>query len=127
MLLFRNTSEAKTHTYYEKEFTSAAQRVDGEILVCLADINNEISKKFAMLLGLDGADYPQVRILDPNPGKHHVLKYVYNQGSDLSRDAIYAFAQDYLEGRLEAFTKSESTPSNRAPGYITPLNADIFD
>ena len=78
LLLFRNTSEAKTHTYYEKEFTSAAQRVDEEILVCLADINNEISKKFAMLLGLEYSDFPQVRILDPNPGKQHVLKYVYN-------------------------------------------------
>ena len=56
-----------------------------------------------------------------------MLKYVYNQGTDLSRDAIYAFATDYLEGKLLPFSKSEATPSNRAPGYITPLNAEVFD
>ena len=43
LFLFRNTSEPRTHTYYEKEFLAATDRLKGELLVCLADINNEIS------------------------------------------------------------------------------------
>jgi hypothetical protein len=53
-------------------------------MVCVADINVLIGKKIAALVGIDlkaesASTLPEIRILDPNPGKTFVLKYKYNQ------------------------------------------------
>jgi hypothetical protein len=60
---------------------SAAKMIEDEILVLMADVNTDIASKFGMLAGLDfniDNDFPSIRILDPNPGKTSVIKYVYN-------------------------------------------------
>jgi len=49
-----------------------------EIMVCIADVNNEMSKKIAMLSGVEDLGQVAVRIMDPNPGKTSVKKYYYN-------------------------------------------------
>lgn len=53
VILFRNTSEPLSHSYYEKEFALAALSKQDQIMACQADINNDIAKKIALLLGLD--------------------------------------------------------------------------
>jgi len=46
-----------------------------------------------LLVGIRESDtLPQVRILDPNPGKQTVIKYAYAGSPELSRDEIYSFA-----------------------------------
>jgi hypothetical protein len=47
-------------------------------MVCIADVNNEMSKKIAMLTGVEELSEVNVRIMDPNPGKTSVKKYFYN-------------------------------------------------
>jgi hypothetical protein len=59
VILFRNTSEPLSHSYYEKEFALAALKRQYQILVCQADINNDIARKVALLVGLEeGSVYP---------------------------------------------------------------------
>ena len=47
-------------------------------MVCNADVNNEMTKKLAMLTGVEDLTQVSVRIMDPNPGKTSVKKYFYN-------------------------------------------------
>lgn len=47
-------------------------------MVCIADVNNEMTKKLAMLTGVEDLSQVSVRIMDPNPGKTSVKKYFYN-------------------------------------------------
>ena len=70
--------------------------------------------------------FPLVGILDPNPGKTSVVKYAYNQDR-IAKNEIEAFVHDFLAGRLLPHQRSESTPTNRAPGFILPLNSESFD
>jgi hypothetical protein len=79
LILFRNTS-APDANYYAKELSSAFEEIQNQILVLIADINNSISQKIAQLVGLDTDTdhFPDIRIMDPNPGKSSVLKYVFN-------------------------------------------------
>ena len=81
------------------------------ILVLIADINNSISQKIALLVGLDVEKdhFPQVRILDPNPGKSYVLKYHYNQ-DNIDSSKLVAFATDFTNGVLKPYRKSEKDP-----------------
>ena len=56
----------------------AEKEIGDEIMVCIADVNNEMSKKLAMLTGVEELSQVTVRIMDPNPGKTSVKKYFYN-------------------------------------------------
>jgi hypothetical protein len=56
----------------------AEKEIGEEIMVCIADVNNEMSKKMAMLTGVEELSEVNVRIMDPNPGKTSVKKYFYN-------------------------------------------------
>ncbi len=79
LILFRNTSIPESR-YYDKELSAAFEQVQHQILVVAADIQSSIAQKIGLLVGLDHEkdSFPQVRILDPNPGKSTVLKYIYN-------------------------------------------------
>lgn len=52
LILFRNSS-ATDSRYYERELSKAYEDIQHLILVLIADINNSISQKIALLVGLD--------------------------------------------------------------------------
>ena len=37
------------------------------------------------------------------------------------------FVKDFSEGKVLPLVKKETSPFNRAPGYIIPLNSDSFE
>lgn len=80
MIMFRNTSASDVR-YYTEQLAQAFPQIEEKILVCLADINTGIGQKIAQLVGLDTEvdHFPNIRILDPNPGKSFVIKYSYNK------------------------------------------------
>lgn len=55
-------------------------------------------------MGLDTEKdhFPDIRILDPNPGKTSVLKYYFNQ-DNIDKDKIIAFVNDYVEGKIKPY------------------------
>jgi len=65
-------------------------------------------------------------VLDPNPGKTSIIKYGYNQ-EVVAKNEIIKFVQDFSEGKILPLVKKETTPLDRAPGYIIPLNSDSFE
>jgi len=77
LVLFRNTS-IEDSRYYQEQLALAEKEIGMEIMVAIADVNNEITKKFALLTGVEEGSGVQVRIMDPNPGKMSVRKYYYN-------------------------------------------------
>ena len=96
-------------------------------MVMLADINNVVSQKFASLAGLGANDhYPQVYILDPNPGKTAVIRYPFNRDQITSQNVV-EFVDEFTEGKLLPFRKVEKEPESIAKGYILALNSDTFE
>ncbi len=77
LILFRNTTDADSR-YYQEQLSMAEKEIGDDIMVCIADVNNEITKKVAMLSGVEDLTQVAVRIMDPNPGKTSVKKYFYN-------------------------------------------------
>lgn len=67
---------------------------------------------------------PDIRILDPNPGKSAVLKYKYNQ-KQITKEEIEQFVDDFVNGRVAPFMKVESNPITRYEKII-PLNSENF-
>ncbi len=95
-------------------------------MVCIADVNNEMSKKLAMLTGVEDLSQVSVRIMDPNPGKTSVKKYFYNQDRVAAKE-IVAFVRDFLTKKIRPSKKSENDPNNRASNLVMALNSDSFD
>jgi thiol-disulfide isomerase/thioredoxin len=127
LILFRNTSEPNFHELDALYGAETSQSLSDHILTLIADVNSDIAQKFATLVEADDvAQYPTLRILDPNPGRSNVVHYAYNQPA-LTGEGMRAFLKDYIKGRLTPYRKSEANPSNRAPGLVTPLNAETFD
>lgn len=122
MIMFRNTS-APDVRYYHKELSDAYEDISNRIMVAIADINNSITQKIAMLVGLDvdRDHFPAIRILDPNPGKSNVLKYYYNQ-DNIDKDKIIQFVKDFESGLIKPYRKVENEPKSRS-NYITALNS----
>jgi hypothetical protein len=77
LILFRNTSNEESR-YYQEQLSLAEREIGDEIMVCIGDVNNEMTRKVAMLTGVEDLTQVAVRILDPNPGKTSVKKYYYN-------------------------------------------------
>eukprot|EP00349_Pseudokeronopsis_sp_Brazil_P001387 CAMPEP_0202961982 /NCGR_PEP_ID=MMETSP1396-20130829/6082_1 /ASSEMBLY_ACC=CAM_ASM_000872 /TAXON_ID= /ORGANISM="Pseudokeronopsis sp., Strain Brazil" /LENGTH=74 /DNA_ID=CAMNT_0049682239 /DNA_START=803 /DNA_END=1027 /DNA_ORIENTATION=- len=71
-------------------------------MVCAVDADTALGKKFALLAGLD-EDLPQIRILDPNPGKHFAIKYKFPFAAPISKDSIVEFVNEFLGGRLRPY------------------------
>lgn len=72
-----------------------------------------MTKKLAMLTGIEDLTQPQVRIMDPNPGKTSVKKYYYNQDRIASKE-IVDFVNDFLNKKIRPSQKTENEPKNRA-------------
>lgn len=80
-----------------------------------------------MLVNIDSksAIFPQIRIMNPNPGKSTVLKYVYDK--EITKEGIVEFVNQYVSGKLEPFYRTEVDPKNEGEGYIMPLNSQTFE
>ena len=48
--------------------------------------------------------FPAIRILDPNPGKKNVLKYLYDR-HDILTDEIKAYVDAFTKGELKPYQK----------------------
>ena len=104
----------------------AEKEICDDIMVCIADVNNEMTKKLAMLTGVEDFTQVSVRIMDPNPGKTSVKKYFYNQDRIAAKE-IVNFVKDFLSNKIRPSQKSESDPNNRAPNLVLPLSSDSFE
>lgn len=76
-----------------------------------------------MLVGLDVEKdhFPAIRILDPNPGKSTVLKFLYNQ-DNIDKEKIIAYVNDFTTGKIKPFHLNEEDPKSKSK-YIMPLNS----
>eukprot|EP00347_Sterkiella_histriomuscorum_P010855 403374666 len=124
--MFRNSS-APDVRYYHKELQDAYDEISNKIVVAISDINNSITSKIAMLVGLDTDKdhFPAIRILDPNPGKSNVLKYYYNQ-DNIDKDKIIQFVRDFESGVIKAYRKNQEYPASKS-NYITALSSNTFE
>jgi thiol-disulfide isomerase/thioredoxin len=52
LILFRNTSVDDSR-YYQEQLFIAEKEISDDIMVCIADVNNEMTKKLAMLTGVE--------------------------------------------------------------------------
>jgi len=85
-------------------------------------IDNGKYAKHAEKLGLSGKVVPSFVIEEPESGKH----FVFDETTAVSSDAVSAFVNQYLEGKLQPTIKSEEIPvPNDAP--VTILVAKNFD
>ena len=52
-----------------------------------------------MLVGLDvnKDHFPAIRIMDPNPGKQNVLKYLYSK-DNIDAEKIIAYVEEFSSG-----------------------------
>ncbi len=80
-----------------------------------------------MLVGLDvNTDhFPAIRIMDPNPGKQNVLKYLFSK-DNIDAEKIIAFVEEFSAGKILPYRVSEENPMPRSPNILA-LNANTFN
>ena len=51
-------------------------------MIAKVNISSEVGGKLAGLAGVTegGVELPEIRIVDPNPGKNNIIKYRYERG-----------------------------------------------
>ena len=65
-------------------------------------------------MGLTKADLPMIAVLTPN--QHGATKFGYvGIAEQASKDAIVAFAKDFLNNKLTPYHKSEPAPKEQGP------------
>ena len=64
-----------------------------------------------MLVGLDvNTDhFPAIRIMDTNPGKQNVLKYLFSK-DNIDAEKIIAFVEEFSTGKILPYRVSEENP-----------------
>ena len=123
---FRNNSDEGTEATFDANMVQVYRAVSEKIMVMMADVDKEISRKIGSLVEYESSGKPCIRILDPNPGKTSVIKYAF-RGQSFDPKLVVDFVDSYLEGTLLPFKKSEVTPTNKAPHVVLPLNANTFE
>jgi protein disulfide-isomerase A1 len=107
LMLFSNDKDAD----YHRVFAEAAEKLQGKILFVKSTTTDGIQQKLADYVGVDAKTAPTIRLVEF--ANDDIQKYKF-EGSlaDLSVDAVNQFIDEFKEGKLKAFMKSEPIPED---------------
>lgn len=112
--LYYITEDAAQRTSKVSNFAQAADAIQGKIYFVTTDITSNNGQHIGQLMGLTKAELPIMAVLTPT--QHGAIKYRYSGIADqASKEAIIAFATDFLNNKLTPFHKSEPVPKEQGP------------
>jgi protein disulfide-isomerase A1 len=95
----------------EKEFEIAAKELQGKITFSRARLHEQMGQRLADYIGVTEKDVPTLRIVLPSQNMHK-----FNFEGEVTAKNVKAFYEDWANGRLKPFFKSEPIPeSNDEP------------
>jgi protein disulfide isomerase len=105
LMLFANDDDAA----YSKVFAEAAQAFKGKILFVKSGATEGIQQKLAEFVGVTKDMLPTLRLIEPS--ETGIRKFRYDADINaLSVEAVGAWADDFKNGKLSPFLKSEEIP-----------------
>jgi protein disulfide-isomerase A1 len=106
--IFYIRSESKPKQ--DEVFTKLAKDYRGKIIFVATDHTSEIEEKLMEYYGLKEADLPHVRITDVK-GDSDIFNYVLS--GEITEESVSKFIQDFLDGNLKPYIKSEPVPTEQ--------------
>jgi len=111
-------------TNHDSEFTKLANSLRGKIYVIICDIKTELEEKLAEYLGITAQNLPHTRIIDIKSDED-IRNYVLE--GEISEKAILKFYEDYKNGVLTPYQKSQPIPSEKEENGITVVVGKNFE
>mmetsp|Transcript_34930 Transcript_34930/g.31463 ORF Transcript_34930/g.31463 Transcript_34930/m.31463 type:complete len:484 (-) Transcript_34930:262-1713(-) len=109
--LFLITSGNDASAAAEEAFRSVAKDLKGKITLSIAKLGEGLGDRLAEFIGVTQEHTPALRIVLPN---QDMKKFQFD--GEINGDNIKAFVDDWANGRLKPFLKSEPIPeSNNEP------------
>ena len=113
LILFTNENENSKIEEYKKILYDVNIKIKGKLLTIITDIKSGNGKKAGDIMGIKESDLPQVRIINTTQDyKKYVMK------DEINTKNIIKFYNDYENGKLEIFYKSQDVPKEN--------NGDVF-
>lgn len=108
LMLFADNEDAE----YSKIFAEASKAFKGKILFVKSGATEGIQQKLAEFVGVTKDMLPTLRVIAPNDAG--IKKFMYEQDINaLTVDAIGAWVDDFKNGKLSPFLKSEEIPETQ--------------
>jgi len=105
LMLFSNENNQN----YQKVFAEAAEKFQGEILFVKSTTTDGIQQKLADYIGVDAKAAPTIRLVKFT--EDDMLKFKWEGNiNELTVDSIGHYIQDFKNGNLKPFLKSEAIP-----------------
>lgn len=105
----------------EKTIREAANQVRGRALVVLSGLDSPIEKRLAEMAGVEEEQLPVVTLLEAHGGgggNYHSSKKYRLETNGLTADKVVKFVEDFENGRLEPYLRSEPLPTGEDMGPV---------
>jgi len=105
------SEDSPDHLQHDLKIKNVAQKFKGKIFFVNTDIKGDLEERLAEYFAITQEMLPHFRVTDVK-GEEDVFNYVYENGS-FSESSIEKFLNDFLEGKLSPYLKSDPVPEEQ--------------